>query len=149
MKPAYYDANYLLKLQISEFGSTQVRAHADTVLEIHTAIHSRAELASAAFRKVREGVATLADYHRLLAQFHSDLADSVIVLLPATDTVFDHIEAVFASAPSGTFLRAADAIQLATAAENGFSEIYSHDKHLLTAAPLFGLTGINVIPEPG
>lgn len=30
MSPAYYDSNYLLKLQIAEAGSTDVQAHAAT-----------------------------------------------------------------------------------------------------------------------
>ncbi len=146
MNPAYYDATYLLKLQINETGSSHVRAHAASVLEIHTAQHGRAEFASAAFRKVREGAATLADYQRLIAQFRSDIAATSVVLLPLTEAIVDRIEAVFSTAPPATNLRAADALHLATAAEHGFSEIYSNDKHLLAAAPLFGLTGVNVIP---
>ena len=146
MSPAYYDTNYLLKLQINEGGSTEVRAHAATVSEIHTAQHSRAEFASATFRKVREGVATAADYQRLLAQLKLDIATATIVLLPLTDSIIDRVEAVFATAPPTTYLRGADALHLATAAENGFSEIHSNDKHLLAAAPLFGLIGVNVIP---
>jgi len=145
MSPAYYDANYLLKLQIQEDGSTQVQAHATTVLEIYTAQHSRAEFASAAFRKVREGVATPSDYERLMAQLKSDIATSTVVLLPLTDTILDRVEQVFATAPATTYLRAADAIHLATAAESGFTEIHSNDKHLLAAAPLFGLVGVNVV----
>lgn len=146
MSPAYYDSNYLLKLQILETGSTDVRAHAATVLEIHTAQHSRAEFASAAFRKVREGVATSTDYQRLIAQLKSDIATTTVVMLPITDAIIDRIESVFANAPTTTYLRAADALHLATAAEHGFTEIYSNDKHLLAAAPLFGLRGVNVIP---
>jgi predicted nucleic acid-binding protein len=116
------------------------------VSEIYTAVHARAEFASAAFRKVREGAATHADFHRLLVQFKSDLSSFTIILLPLTDAILDRIESVLASAPPSTYLRAADALHLATAAENGFTEIYSNDKHLLTAAPLFGLAGVNVIP---
>lgn len=147
MNPAYYDASYLLKLQIVESGTIEVRAHAASVLEIHTAHHSRAEFSSAAFRKVREGVATPVDYQQLIAQFRADCASETIVLLPLTDAILDRVERVFATAPVTTHLRASDALHLATAAEHGFAEICSNDKHLLAAAPLFGLRGVNVIPS--
>jgi predicted nucleic acid-binding protein len=146
MSPAYYDANYLLKLQINEAGSEEVKSHAAAVLEIHTAQHARAEFASAAFRKVREGAANSADYERLIAQMKSDIVATTIVLLPLTDAVIDRVEAVFARASASTYLRAADALHLATAAEYGFKEIHSNDKHLLAAASLFGLVGVDVIP---
>ena len=119
MSPAYYDATYLLKLQITEAGSTEVRTHAATALEIHTAHHGRAEFASAAFRKVREGVATPSEYHHLIAQFRADCA-TTIVLLPLTESILQRVEAIFTTAPTTTYLRA--------------------------AAPLFGLVGVNVIP---
>ena len=145
MSSAYYDANYLFKLLCLELVSNEVRAHAATTRFICTAAHGRAEFASAAFRKVREGAAT-PDHCRLaLAQMRADAATGNLQFLPLTDAVFDRLETVYSSAPAGVYLRAADAIHLATAAENGFAEIYSNDKHLLAAATLFGLEGVNVI----
>jgi predicted nucleic acid-binding protein len=146
MSAAYYDTNYLLKLQIVEAGTADVRRHAATVTTIYCAHHGRAEFASAAFRKVREGMATSADYRHLIGQFNADIATSAIVLVPLTGAILDRVESVFTAAPTTIYLRAADAIHLATAAEHGFREIHSNDKHLLAAAPLFGLRGVNVIP---
>ena len=80
-----------------------------------------------------------------MAQLRSDISSTTVVILPLTDSILDRIEFFFATAPATTWLRAADALHLATAAENGFTEIYSNDKHLLAAAPLFGLYGVNVI----
>lgn len=146
MNFAYYDTTYLLKLQIVEYGTAEVRNHASTICEIHTAQHGRAEFISAAFRKVTEGAATTADLQHLIAQFHADCDSGAIVFLPLSDAILDRVESVYASAPPPTYLRAADAIHLATAAQHGFTEIHSNDKHLLQSAPLFGLTPINLIP---
>jgi predicted nucleic acid-binding protein len=148
MNPAYYDTTYLLKLQISEIGTSEVRKHASTVREIHTAQHGRAEFISAAFRKVREGAASKTDLQSLLAQFRADCDSGAIVFIPLTESIIDHVESVYVNAPPTTYLRGADAIHLATAAQQGFSEVHSNDRHLLAAAPLFGLLGVNVIPNP-
>lgn len=145
MNSAYYDANYLFKLQCGESGAVEVRAHAATVEVLLCSLHGRAEFASAAFRKVREGTATAAQYQALLAQVQNETAAGHLEWLPLTDAIVARVEKVFATAPVTTYLRAADAIHLATAAENGFAEIHSNDKHLLAAAPLFGLRGVNVI----
>jgi predicted nucleic acid-binding protein len=43
--------------------------------------------------------------------------------------------------PASIHLRAGDAIHLAAAQDAGLSEIWSNDRHLLKAAPSFGLQG--------
>ena len=98
------------------------------------------------FRKVREGLAAPSTVQAVFAQFNADVAAGDIRLLLLTEAIVDRVESVFATAPATTYLRAADALHLATAAEHGFVEIHSNDKHLLAAAPLFGLRGVNVIP---
>jgi predicted nucleic acid-binding protein len=145
MIKAYYDANYLFKLQCVEHGTNEVRAHAATVNRLCTAAHGRAEYASAAFRKVREGTATHRDYHLAILQIQADAATGNLQFLPLTDSILARIEAAFATAPATLHLRAADAIHLATAAEHGFTRIYSNDRQLLAAASHFGIMGENVI----
>jgi predicted nucleic acid-binding protein len=145
MRRLYFDANYLGKLQWQERGMAEVIACASGADEIATALHGRAEFYSIGHRKLREGTAA-AVIGSVFAQFNAESSAERIIFLPLTDAIIDRIENVFATAPITTYLRAADALHLATAAENGFSEIHSNDKHLLAAAPLFGLLGVNVIP---
>jgi len=59
--------------------------------------------------------------------------------------IFARIAKVYAKLPTSVYLRATDAIHLATAAEAGFQFVYSNDAHLLAAATHFGIEGRNVI----
>jgi predicted nucleic acid-binding protein len=147
MIQAYYDTSYLFKIQCFEQGTAEVRAHAGTVSNLACSLHGRAEFVSTCHRKWRENAATHPQLLGLLAQLQADSQAGVIEWLPLTEAMIQHVEKVYTSAPASTFLRAADALHLACAAGHGFLEIYSNDRHLLTAAPLFGLRGRNVIPQ--
>lgn len=48
------------------------------------------------------------------------------------------------SAPREIFLRTADAVHLTTAQELGERDVWTNDRHVLAAAPYFGLTGRSV-----
>lgn len=146
MNVAYYDSAYLFKAMSRESSADAVQAHAISLDAIASSQHGRVEIASICHRKVREKAATAEQVGVLLAQLSKDAAVGNIRWLPLSEKVLKRAEAVFAAAPSTLFLRAADALHLACAAENGFSDVYSNDRHFLDAAPLFGLLGINVIP---
>jgi hypothetical protein len=55
--------------------------------------------------------------------------------------IFLRIRHVYQKLPATVFLRAADTIHLATAAESEFRIVYSNDAHLLGAAKYFGIEG--------
>lgn len=145
MIAAYFDTAYLLKLYRSEPGSEAVRALAASVDVLVCSLHGRAELIAAAHRKFREGTATSTHVDALLGQVAADRAAGALQWFPITDAHLDRVTTVFRRAPSTVYLRAADALHLVSAAEAGFAEIYSNDRHLLAAAPLFGLRGVDVI----
>lgn len=145
---AYFDAAFLFKLLWQEQGSNEVRAFAGSRSSLFCAVHGRAEVVATAHRKFREGDATRVELIALLDQFKVDCDAGGIRFLHLDDAVLGRVEAIFRSAPATAFVRAADALHLACAAENGFPEIYSNDRHLLAAAPLFGLKGIDVVAPP-
>ncbi len=93
----------------------------------------------------RRVAATSRQLAALVEQFRADCAVGAIRLLPLTETTVDLVERIYLQGPASVFLRAADALHLACATEHGFGEIYSNDRHLLAAATLFGLRGVDVL----
>ena len=146
MTSLYFDTTYLGKLHWPEPGSGEVAACAAAADELVCALHGRAEFHSISHRKLREGLADAYATRVVCAQYDADCASGAIRLLPLTDAIVNRVAQAFATAPTTAYLRAADALHLASAAEHSFTEIYSNDRHFLAAAPLFGLQGVNVIP---
>jgi predicted nucleic acid-binding protein len=87
-----------------------------------------AEIACLAHRKVREGPITPAD-----AAKRRDV--------PVTDRLLRRVESATRALPPSCYLRTFDALHLVTAADSGFLEIWTNDRHMLAAAPHFGLVG--------
>lgn len=140
----YLDVSYVARLYLEDPGWEEVRALAAGE-PVACAVHGYAEVIAAIHRKFREGVFTPAQYRALLEQFDLDCGEHAYRWLPLSPTVSARVKESFGTLPAAMFLRAADALHLACAAESGFHEIYSNDQRLLAAARHFGLRGVNII----
>ena len=141
----YFDTSYLVRLYLRDFGFETVRELAGAGAAVASAWHAQSEMMAALHRGFREGRLQQGAYRAALAQFLTDSNDGLFQWLPLIDSIRQRLEQFFWQAPATTFLRAADALHLACAAEHGFKKVYSNDRHFLAAASLFGLEGINVI----
>jgi len=147
VKTLYFDTSYLFRIYSAEPGHDAVKELLENAESVASAWHARAEFFAIILRKRREGAATPELLRVVARQFLKDRESDLVFLLPLSEAVMKRVEAVYATAPPATFLRAADALHLACAAVHGFTETYSNDRHFLNAAPLFGLRGVDVIPD--
>ena len=140
----YLDSSYIFKCYINEPGTARVLALVQNSSGCGSGLHARAEFWSGLHRRVCEAVTATEDARKIWRQFEQDERAGVWHWLPLNDVVVRRACEVFEKLPSDVFLRSADALHLACAAENRFTEVYSSDRTLLTAAPHFGLNGVNV-----
>jgi predicted nucleic acid-binding protein len=137
----YLDSAYIVKFYLNEPDSSAVRAliaRADSLVSSGWAL---TEVACAFQRKLRERRLDTAEYQELLRAFRAHTEERLWEFIPITDRVFSRLTAVLNVAPPTSYIRAGDALHLATASDLGETEIWSNDRHLLAAAPLFGLMG--------
>jgi predicted nucleic acid-binding protein len=145
----YLDSSYLTKLYLREHGSVEVeRWLAAQSRQVVCCLHGRLEIFGALKRQQREKRITEANLRAIARRLESEERAGLVCWLPI-DTLLigsacDRVRKLAAL----IFLRSADALHLTCAADAGLHEIYSHDRHLLSAAPHFGLKGIDIIPPP-
>jgi predicted nucleic acid-binding protein len=140
----YFDTSYLVRLYYQEAGADRVRALAATD-HVACAAHGQAEMMAAFHRKLREGAIRPAAYAALVHQVGAHIKAGAFHWLAQDGQILSRVRHVYEALPASVFLRGADAIHLATAAEAGFRIVYSNDGHLLAAAKHFGIEGRNVV----
>ena len=141
----YFDSTYIIKCYLAEPGAAHVLALAQSHPGRACALHGRVEFFSAVKRHLREGNLTAGKAQAVFHQFARDEAADLWSFLPVSRSLIESACTRLAALPDEVLCRAADALHLTCAAVNGFEAIYSNDRHLLTAAPHFGLEGVNVI----
>jgi predicted nucleic acid-binding protein len=144
----YFDTSYLVKCYLRESGSEAVRDLAARQTSIVCCEYGRLELAASLHRNLREGILTPAQYRVVLRQLESDDANGVWLWLNLSAGLLRKAVSRMTHLRASRFVRAGDALHLTCAAENGLTEIYSNDRHLILAAPEFGLTARNVVGKP-
>ncbi len=140
----YFDTSYLVRLYLEDAGFEAVRSllSAD---KPSSSLHGRAETLAAFHRGHREDRYSRKLLGDLIGQFEADCRANRLHWLQLDETLVATLANNYRALPPGVFLRSADALHLACARENGFKAVYSNDKHLLAAAPRFGLEGRNII----
>ena len=142
----YLDTCYILKCYLAEPGAPEVRELVDVANGVASSVHARVEFMAAVHRHFRENRLTASELASVLDAFKADCEQGFWHWLDLDRNVVEYAESVFRTLPNTLFIRAADAIHLSCARQNGFAAIHSSDKHLLQSASAFGLNGINVIP---
>jgi len=105
----------------------------------------RLEVVAALKRRQRELKINESYLRATAKRLEKEERDGAIRWLPIDSLLVASACARLQKIPPAVFLRSADALHLACAADAGLKEIYSHDRHLLAAAPHFGLKGHDVI----
>jgi predicted nucleic acid-binding protein len=107
-------------------------------------MHARVEVWSGIHGRIRDKSVSFSDARNVWRQFERDELSGIWRWLSLTQNVVKRTCEAFEKLAPDVSLRSADALHLACAAENRFTEVYSSDRILLAAAPHFGLNGVNV-----
>jgi predicted nucleic acid-binding protein len=140
----YLDSAYIAKYYVSETDAALVRSLVAGAESLVSSAWCLAEVTCVFHRHAREGRLSLAEARELTRYFLRHVDSGAWTLIPVTDRLLRRITVLVNAAPRDLFLRACDAVHLATAQDQGEFEIWTNDRHLLTAAPHFGLAGRSV-----
>jgi len=137
----YIDSAYIVKYYVHEPNSAAVR---EILLKAESRASSAlaiAEVTCALHRRLREGNLTRDLFREVLGSFLKHVEAGAWSMAPVDDRVLRRVSRMLRLAPASLYLRSGDAVHLATALEIGELEVWTSDRHMLAAAPHFGLIG--------
>jgi predicted nucleic acid-binding protein len=137
----YLDTSYIAKFYFNEPESSKVRELVRKADAIHSSLWALTEFHAVIHRRLREGALSPKDALDLASRFSAHVEDGLWDLIPVHEALLRRTSALIVSAPRDLFIRTADAVHLATAHEIGERDVWTNDRHMLAAAPHFGLTG--------
>ena len=137
----YFDTSCIVKFYFNEPRSARVRVLVQNADIIYSSLWAFAEFHAVLHRHIREAAFPRGDARSLAARFSAHIEEGLWNLVPVTEALLRRTSALMLSAPRGIFLRTADAVHLATAHELGEREVWTNDRHMLAAAPHFGMLG--------
>jgi predicted nucleic acid-binding protein len=140
----YLDSAYIAKFYLNESDSGAVRATIAGPGPFVSSAWCLAEVTCAIHRVTREGRMTPRECLEVILSFLEDVDSGFWKLVPVTDKLLRRVSLLVSGAPPNLFLRAGDAVHLSTAQDQGETEIWTNDRHLLAAAQHFGLAGRTV-----
>ena len=128
-----FDASALTKRYASEAGSERATALFFAASELLVAVHCKTEVASALFRRKREGSLSDHDFDRAWTIAQEDVADMTLVPLDA------HVERFAFAAMERNPLRAIDALHIGSALSARVDLFVTSDRKQAVAARAMGL----------
>jgi predicted nucleic acid-binding protein len=141
----YLDTAYIAKCYVNEPDAPKVRALVKDVEGLTSSAWCRPEMACVLLRHVHEGALDRAQARALHDLFLDDVRSGVFSLAPLSTDLLDEVEDRLQRLRKiDLFLRAGDIVHLLSARREGFKTIWTNDRHMLRAAPRFGLRGRSV-----
>lgn len=137
----YLDSAYIAKFYVNESDSAAVRRAIRGADVLVSSMWALGEVACAFHRHLREGSLSQIQFRELLDAFRAHVGKGLWTLLPVSESVMQRMISMIRTSPASVYLRTGDAIHLASAQAAGEQEIWTNDRHLLAAAPHFGVRG--------
>ena len=137
----YLDSAYIAKLYLNEPDSHAVRERVRGADSLISSAWSIGEVTCAFHRHLRQGELNPPQLRELLRVFHDHIERKILTLVPVSHQLLKRVSLRMGRIPAEVYLRAGDAVQLASAQEAGETEVWTSDRHVLAGASYFGLAG--------